>query len=718
MRICWCDTETFSPIEISAGAYRYAEEVEVMVWPYAFDDGPVTVFDATTGVCVPLSVLEGIRTGIEDISILEYGEFQHPPEDLFQAFADPECLFVFHNAAFDATVIPAAGLHIPRERVFCTMAQALAHSLPGALDKLCDILAVPQDMAKLKDGKALIQLFCKPRPKTMRLRRATWETHPAEWIRFLEYAGNDILAMREVAKRLPKWNFAPGKPEVDLWRLDQKINARGVLVDLDLAHSAIESAVRCKEQLAKDTAARTFGIVGAATQRDALLQHIVRAHGVALPDLRASTVESVLDDRNTDLPSVVRELLEIRVAAGRNSSSKYAALIKAANTDGRLRGTLQFCGAKRTARWAGRVFQPQNLARVPKYLKKQYDFAVEAIKSGAVGLIYDNPMEVLGACVRGALVAPRGKKFCIADLSNIEGRTLAWAAGESWKVHAFREFDQGRGHDLYKLAYAKAFGVPVESVDDGDQRQIGKVMELALGYGGGVGAFITFAAAYGIDLDALAEQAIKSGSIPDDVWAEASGLLDWAKKQDRTYGLSDNTWIVCDSFKRLWRRAHPETVAWWREVEDAARTAIAYPGTAITARSVKFSMIKSWLRMELPSGRFLCYPGARLDNNEISYMGENQFSRKWQRTKTYSGKLVENAIQGIARDVLASSLQPAEDVGYAVVLHVHDEIIAETPDTPDYSAEGLARIMATNPSWAEGLPLAAAGFETTRYRKG
>jgi DNA polymerase len=500
--------------------------------------------------------------------------------------------------------------------------------------------------------------------------------------------------------------------------LDQRINARGVQIDLKLARAAIDSAERIKACMAVQVSDMTDGAVGAATQRDAMLRHLLSAYGIELPDLRTSTVEELLNGggrfREIDLPEVARELLEIRLGASRTSTTKYQALLNATSEDGRLRGTLQFCGASRTGRWAGRVFQPQNLSRVPKYLKKQYDEAVEVIKLGAVDLLYDNPLEVLGACVRGALVAPRGKKFCISDLSNIEGRGLAWAAGENWKLKAFSDFDAGIGSDLYKLAYAKAFNVPVESVDDGDQRQVGKVMELALGYSGGVGAFVTFAAAYGIDLEALADKA----QLPADVIRETEKAWDWASKNDRTYELPEKVWRVCDGFKRLWRRAHPETVAWWREVEDAARAATLNPGNVFKARSVRFAAQGAWLRMLLPSGRSLCYPSPRVsEEGVISYMGVNQFSRKWCRINTYSGKLVENAIQGIARDVLASTMPLMETNGYQIVLSIHDEVICETPDTDRYSSDGLSTILATNPDWAKGFPLAAAGFETRRYRK-
>lgn len=693
MNICYSDLETYCTTDIRAGTHRYAELAEITIWAYAFNDGPVTVFDLTLGAKLPA--------------------------DLTAAMMDRTVTFIWHNAAFDVTVLRARGFQFAQlhslYRHRCTMAQALAHSLPGALEKLGNILGINEDQMKLKDGKALVLLFCKPRPAKQKLRRATRETHPAEWARFMTYAGNDIEAMRAIHKKLPKWNYAEGGAEVALWHLDQLINARGVAVDLELAEAAIETADRLKSDMAEQTKDLTFGIVGASTQRDALLKYILKGYGVDLGDLKTATVECVLGLKDFDMPIELRELLEVRVNASRTSTSKYQALIKATSTDGRLRGALQFCGASRTGRWAGRVFQPQNLSRVPKYLKKQYDAAVQSIKDGGVDLIYDNPMEVLGACVRGALIAAPRKKFVVSDLSNIEGRSLAWEAGETWKLKAFRDFDAGIGADLYKLAYAKAFGVSVESVDDGDQRQIGKVMELALGYSGGVGAFVTFAAAYGIDLAAMADGAWDF--IPISILQEAMRAWQWAEKNDRTYGLARRVYVVCDAFKRMWRYAHPETVAWWAEVDTASKAAVAHPGTTFEARCISFTMQKAWLRMSLPSGRSLCYPSPRLDNGGLSYMGVNQFNRKWMRLTTYSGKLVENATQGIARDVMATAMPAIEADNFPILLTVHDEVITEPVDSRAFSVERLSALLATPPAWALDMPLAAAGFETHRYRK-
>lgn len=500
--ILWGDLETYCDIPINNGTHAYAEGVEVMLFAWAINDGPVNVWDITAGGGIP--------------------------HGLYEAIADPETLLYFHNSHFDRTVLRYAmpRLAPPVERWRDTMVQALAHGLPGSLGELCEVLGVPQDKAKDKEGKALIQLFCKPRPKNSKLRRATSKTHPEEWRRFVAYAGLDIEAMREVYKRLPKWNYQG--TELALWHRDQQINDRGVCMDMQLARAAIEAVDQEQKRLAKRTQEMTDGEVQAATQRDALIKHIVESYGVELPDMQRSTLERRIAD--PDLPSAVKELLAIRLQASTTSTSKYKALMKGVSHDGRLRGTLQFCGASRTGRWAGRLFQPQNLPR-PSLKQEQIDEGIEALKAGCADLLFDNIMELTSSALRGCIIAPTGKKLVVSDLSNIEGRMLAWLAGEEWKLNAFREYDAGTGSDLYKLAYAKAFDIAPDDVDK-HMRQIGKVMELGLGYGGGVSAFITFALVYGLDLDELANAALPN--IPRDVIREAKSWYDESVKRKST----------------------------------------------------------------------------------------------------------------------------------------------------------------------------------------
>lgn len=693
MRKLFFDLETFSPVPIKHGTHAYAEQAEVLLFAYAIDDGPVKVWSP-----------------VEEPGLLA-------PKELRQAAEDPQVQWWGHNAnQFDWTILkhamPALAELVGPERRFDTMVQAYAHGLPGGLDLLCDIFGLEQDQRKLKIGKTLVRLFCIPPAKNLVRGRATHETHPLEWKQFKDYATSDIVSMRIVHQRMPQWNYPRNGIELALNQLDQRINDRGVQVDVGLAEAAIDAIAAAQAQLTERTQALTDGDVTNATQRDRMLAHLLESYGVQLPDLRKSTLERRVND--PELPAGLRELLAVRLQASTTSTAKYQTLLRGVSADGRLRGILQFCGAARTGRWAGRLFQPQNLPR-PTHEQDEIDAGIEAIKTGTVDLLFDNVMAITSSTIRGAIVAPAGKKLVIADLSNIEGRVLAWLAGESWKLRAFREFDDGNGPDLYKLAYAKSFGVPPDQVDK-EQRQVGKVQELALGYEGGVGAFLTFAAAYGIDLEAMGEQAYDT--LPADLKEEATRFFAWSQEQKRsTFGLTEQAFVVCDTFKRSWRRAHPMVASLWRELGDAVVSAVFQPGTTFTVRKLKVRRDGNWLRIGLPSGRNLCYPSPRVDDGKFSYMGMDQYTKKWQRIHSYGGKLVENVTQAVARDVLASAMPACEQDGYSIVLTVHDELITEAPDTPEYTHTRLAELMSTQPAWAADLPLAAAGFETYRYRK-
>lgn len=696
-KILWLDTETYNEQPITNGVYKYSETVEVMILVYAFGDEDVKVLDITNGDKIP--------------------------DSLYEAMKSPEFTLFAHNAMFDRIVMANSTLLNNRldaklaisqpEKWFDTMALAYAHSLKGALGDLSEIFKLGNDQAKDKEGKQLIQLFCKPRPKTSKINRATKETHPKEWEMFKQYAKQDIIAMREIVRKMPNWNLQTGSFELDMWRLDQQINDRGVCIDVELAKAAIECIDMEQKRLAKETQAMTSDEVQAATQRDAMLRHIASAYGVELKDLTASTIERRLND--PDLPQELKELLAVRQQASTTSTSKYKALINRVNSDGRLRGTLQFMGAPRTGRWAGRGFQPQNLTR-PTLPQWEIDLGIEAIKSGTVDLLTDNIMKLTSNTLRGCICAPPSKKLVVSDLSNIEGRVLAWLADENWKIRAFYDYDEGKGHDLYKLSYAKSFGVSPESVDK-EQRQIGKVQELALGYEGGVGAFITFSTAYGIDLDAMAESAL--GNIDKDILEQAKNAYEWAHKNKRTYGLSPKAYIVCDAFKRSWREAHPNIIDFWKALDMSVRAVIEGRYKSLKIKNkIEIDKIGSWLRIKLPSGRYLCYPGARIDEaGKISYLGQNTYSRKWERIYTYGGKIAENITQAVARDVMAWKMPCIDEIGFQIVLTVHDEIITEAPDVPEYSHEYLSQMLSTPPFWADGLPLAAAGFESYRYKK-
>lgn len=691
------DTETFSATPIKAGTYRYARDCEVMVLSYTLaEDDPAKVWDITSGDPMP--------------GDLEYFLF------------DTDEPVTAHNAMFDRNVLRLGQLKldIPIERWRCTMVKALAHSLPGKLEALCDVLGVAQDKAKLKTGKQLIQLFCKPRPKNSKITRATRETHPEQWAEFIEYARIDTEALRAVDLALPTWNWR--EHEIALWHLDQRINDRGFAIDVELAEAAVRTVKREQARLAREVRELTNDEVQAATQRDRMLQHILIEYGVSLPDLTASTIERRIDD--PELPRGLRDLLALRQDASTSSTTKYNAMLRSV-TDGRLRGTLQFNGAARTGRLAGRIVQPQNFAR-PTHEQDEIDEAIELLKADVLDVVSDDTMKLVSSALRGTIIAPPGRKLNVADLSNIEGRMLAWLAGEEWKLQAFRDFDTvigtdgngepiRKGPDLYKLAYARSFGIPHEQVTK-PGRQIGKVMELSMGYEGGVGAFVSMGENYGLDAEAMAEAAWTS--LPGDVVHEAEGFYDWALEQKRpTFGLSRKAFVTCDTFKRLWRGAHQATVSLWHDLEDACIAAVKAPGKTLRVRSLLVGCTGAWLRIRLPSGRYLCYPSPRVKDDKLSYMGMNQYTRQWQRIGTHGGKLVENVTQAASRDILMANMPAIEQAGYAIVLSVHDELITESDDTEEFDSRHLAAHMATVPVWAEGLPLAAAGFSGYRYKK-
>ena len=691
----WFDFETFSTTDIKCGSYRYTADCEPLLLAYAIDDEPAHVIDFTKGEKV-----EG---------------------ELLRRFLDPNEMLCAHNSMFDRNVLrklfpEAANKH---NRWVDTMIKARIHSLPGALGVLCDLLGLPVDKAKDKDGRRLVLKFTKPNKVYKKGEastvRYTRETDPEDWARFVEYARLDVEAMREVNKRLPSWNSTKTMWQ-DYW-LDQKINDRGMCMDMELVEQAIEADKACKARSKSKVQKLTGGEVDAASQRDALITFVAKTFGVELPDLTSNTVRRRIDD--PEVPQLLRELLLERLEASKTSVQKYNAIARGLSDDGRLKGCLQFAGAARTARFSGSLFQPQNLPR-GSMKPEEVDVAIDLVKAGIVYEVYGDVSPVLSSCIRGCLIAPEGKKLVVSDYSNIEGRMLAWIAGESWKIKAFEEFDAGHGADLYKLAYARAFNIDPSEVTK-KQRQIGKVMELGLGYQGGVAAFLTFAKVYGLDLDDLAVHVKET--VSEDDWHMSQDTWHWAVEKKFTSGLSENTWVACNVLKNAWRNAHPGVCKLWTECHMAGEQISAGIVMGKTQKlrvgALEFSNVGSWLRIRLPSGRYLSYPSVRPDDKigSFTYMGTNQYTRRWERLETYGGKIVENIVQATARDLLMQSMHKVEDAGYGIVLTVHDELVTEAPDTQAFSTEHLASIMCDKPSWAKGLPLAAAGFESYRYKK-
>lgn len=693
--IIYADTETFSPVPISHGTHAYAEQAELLLVSYAIDDHPVRVIDFTTFDENPAAREEW--------------------EKLKRCLQNPKYQTVWQNGGgFDRIILRhVEKMDLILENLHDTSVQALSASLPGGLEDLCKIFRLDDDIAKIKDGKRLIQLFTKPLGKNRKLDRATRHTHPADWEKFKQYAINDISSMRELYKKMPKWNYHLGSDEHKLWCLDQKINDFGFYVDQELVDSALEAVNEEKKILSERIQEMTDGALRTATQREALKKYLARTYQVYISDTQKPTLERVIADDDT--PEGAKELLRILQQAGTSSTSKFNAFKRCVSSDGRLRGSLKFDGASRTGRWSGKNVQPQNFPR-PDHSLSEDDLkqVIEDVKNGSVGLIHNNVMKLASSCVRGCIAAPKGKKLVVSDLSNIEGRVAAWLAGEDWKVKAFNDFDAGTGHDLYKIAYAKSFGVDPSDVDK-DQRQVGKVQELALQYEGGVGAFVTFADTYGIDLQEMARTALPN--IPVKVLNQARKHWGWAVNKNSTHDLDQDTFVACDALKRLWREAHPEISGYWSKLKNAVIRAILNPNVEIPCGRVTIDRRGAWLRIQLPSGRYMCYPSPELDDDKITYAGVNQYSKKWGRISSYGGKFFENICQAVARDVMASNMFQIDAEGYKMFLSVHDELLTETPDTDEYSEKRLSEILATNPEWAPDLPLAAAGYEDERYKK-
>nr|DAH52749.1 MAG TPA: DNA polymerase I [Caudoviricetes sp.] len=665
MSLLFLDTETFSPVDLKkSGAYAYSEhpETEIMICSYAFDDEPVQVWDSTDGSRMP----EDLRKGLRQV---QRGKAKLVMQNglLFDRLLMREC--------WDIDIDP--------RNIIDTMICAFRHSLPGSLDALCQVLQVEEENAKDKRGKALIQRFCKPTPKNYKVRRYTSETHPGEWAEFLSYAKSDISAMREVYHSLPQW----GNTEFEnvVLAVDQRINDRGFYVDTALANAAIDAVKQHKIELQAEANAKWgAGLTGAAflpTLRDL-------APGHEILNAQKSTLNDLLAD--DDLPDDARTIIEMRLGASSTASTKYNPLLLGLSADGRRRGCLQYGGAKRTLRWAGRGFQPQNLAR-GHFSGDELDQGIDMLLKGRAHWLYD-VSKLTASTVRGCIIPTAGNKLVVADYSNVEGRGLAWLAGEESALATFRA-----GTDIYKVLASSMFKVPYDEVTK-DQRQIAKAAILGLGYGGGVAAFLTFAKNLGLDLYKLAED--MAGSFPDHIWAAAKRGYEYARIQEKnkkgfagqkadrpSYDLPKKVWLTCDSIKRMYRESNPAITQLWSDLESAAMNAIKDPGTAYWAgaavrengdRAIKitrtFTKEKGervpgwWLKVELPSGRVLSYPGIGISvekqveeedywyadgpgknvmyRERIRYMGENQTTRQWGKQYTYGGKLAENCISG------------------------------------------------------------------------
>lgn len=593
---------------------------------------------------------------------------------------------VAHNAQFEWQVWNALLTRkygvapLPIERFRCTMAAGYAMALPGSLDNLAGALGLTE-RKDLAGSRLAVQMS---RPRAIVDGVPTWWDEPEKLSRLYHYCQQDVRVEREVHKRLRPLPDS----EQRLWCLDAKINMRGVYIDAQAGAAALNIVER--EQTIENAKIWhiTQGEINGPSEVKRLTKW-VKARGVNIPGVAKQDIIDTLALEG--IHPLVREVLEIRQAFAKTSTAKIDKMLSNRSADGRLKGLLQYHGSS-TGRWAGRRVQPHNLPR-PVIKQKEIDAILDALVTmgDAAGpyirIFHGPPLARVADCLRGLLCAAPGHTLFAGDFANIEGRVLAWLAGEDSKLEAFRAFDAKTGPDVYLVTAARIYHKPVTSLTkESPERQIGKVAELALGYQGGVGAFQSMAGNYGV----------KVGD------SEA------------------------DAIKTAWREAHPRTKQYWYDVERAAVQAIEHPEVITTAgpsvSRVMFRMNGSFLWCALPSGRALCYPYPSLREyesqwglkKEVRYKSVDAYTRQWSDTGTYGGKLVENITQAVSRDFLAEALTRLDHAGWAVVLHVHDEIVSEMRTG---NLDGYCALMKQSPAWAPGLPIAVEGWTGRRYRK-
>lgn len=657
MTVLRVDVETYSSIDlIKCGAHRYVEapDFEILLFAFAFDDDPVTVIDLTAFEDLPRDVVRALETDV-----------------IKTAF----------NAAFERTTI-ARHFSIVCDPTFwrCTSVHALTLGLPGYLEGVAEVLKL--EAQKDAKGKALIKYFsvpCKP-TKTNGQRTRNFPHHaPEKWAQFVDYCRQDVVVEREIARKLER--FPVPEHEWRLWALDQRINDRGVRLDPVLYRAAIDCDAKYEARLVAEAKVITgLDNPNSLTQ----LKGWLAEQGLETPDGLSKEYMPVLLDAAPD--DDTRRVLELRQEMSKTSVDKYNAMQRSMCDDERARGLLQFCGANRTWRWAGRLIQVQNL---PKNEIDDLVLAREILRNGDYDLLemlYGAPPFVLSQLIRTAFIPSAGNRFIVSDFSAIEARVIAWLADENWVLDVFR----GHGK-IYEATAANMFKIPFETIVKGHAnykyRAPGKVAVLACGYQGG---------------------------------ENAMAAMDTKKEIDP------------EEYPRLvkqWRQANPNIVKLWYATEEAAIRAVQEQTTVKLAHGVAYRYEAGMLFADLPSGRSLAYanPGVKVETIRpkdkepfeklvLSFDGMDQVKKKWMRHRTYGGRLVENLVQAIARDCLAESLTRLDSEGYDIVMHVHDEAVLDVP-TETGSVEHVTAVMSRPISWAPGLPLAAAGFECEFYQK-
>ena len=654
MRMLSIDIETFSPVQLAkTGLYPYAEhpDFELLLFGYSIDGGPIEVVDLASGETLP--------------------------DEVLAALVDPSVVKWAHNAAFERVCLSAwlrthhpellaDGFLGPRQWR-CTMIWSAYLGLPMSLDAVATVLNL--DVQKDTVGKKLIKQFCTPAtPSVLNggKRRNPPSADPTGWARFIDYNRRDVEVELAIHERLA--SFPMPDDEWDTYALDQRINDAGILLD----HTLVDNAVAVDEHHRNATLARAQTLTGLENPNSPIqLKQWLASRGCALESLAKAEGDAALDTAT----GTVKEVLKLRGDLAKSSVKKYVAMHNVAGSDGRARGLIQFYGAGRTGRFAGRLVQVQNLPR--NYLP-DLNQARGLVRTGnldALELLYDSVPDTLSQLIRTAFIPSTGNRFIVADFSAIEARVIAWLAGETTTLQAFRA-----GKDLYCETASRMFGVPVEKHGiNAELRQKGKIAVLACGYGGSVGAL------------------------------KAMGALGMGLAEHELKPIVD-----------AWRAANPHIVQLWADVEETAIAAIT-SRQPLRLRNLRFTVESGILFIELPSGRRLAYVQPRLGENRwggtsITYTGTTT-ARRWGQLETYGGKLVENIVQAIARDLLVTGMHAVAKAGHRIVMHVHDEIVIDEPLGSGFTVTDACQLMSTLPTWAEGLPLDADGYECGYYRK-
>lgn len=716
------DFETRSTTDlIKSGVYRYAEDPNTYVWgfSYLFEHDPHNAYQWRPGWDDPALVLHHVRQGGR---------------------------IVIHNAAFERTIwnqilVGRLCPHWPRMEIQqqdCTMARAAAIAHPQKLEKLGDALGL--NFQKDMQGHNLMMKMARPR-RFNEDGTITWWDEPENVERLMAYCDQDVRTEAEADRNLPPLS---AYQRAD-WEFDQIINERGIRIDMD----AVE---RCA-QLVEFSKKKNDSVMRTLTNRDVSKcskdKEIIawlNGRGVDCTSLAKGEVEDVVFLAGLRNDDTAQDVIKLRQAAWKTSTAKYRAMQKCVSHDNRIRGLINWHGAS-TGRRAGRLVQPQNFPRVDPddtFLAGKIDWLHDLLRSDYdIKTIYDlittvhgplEPLDLLSKALRSMIVADEGKKFVGGDYSNIEGRVNSWLAGEAWKLQAFLDYDNRVGPDLYKLAYARSFGVDVEDVGKGRKRQIGKVQELALGYQGSIGAYLQMGATYGVNPYDLSKPVFDA--TPKDQWERTA--WQYHQKGTNKYGLFEREWTALKVLVDNWRTANPNVVAMWWEYQDAAIEAVGAPGNVVYCANGRVSYFSDQrcLWCVLPSGRMLCYSAPELveeyvtyidkatgeERNrvrrKVNYMGVDSVTKQWKKHSLYGGHQCENIVQAVSADLLIYAMFNVEAAGYPVILTVHDEILSE-PDNwrHDLNERHFGEIMSQLPDWASGLPVSVGAWEDTRYVK-